>query len=440
MKIKEKIILSVMIGSVIATQALAALNNDCQSLLDKVDSRIKESKKCETTECYRKALDDLAKLEKELPACQENLEKENLELDKRIENLHLEIQWLGTKIGTKSMEIEVKEKEILLVQAEVHQLSQEIQQKEIEIQNAKERTAELIKTLYYNEDNQGLIKLALSKEQLSDFFDELIYITSLQESIQEIIEELKTNRKQLELAQGQKKEKEAELLESKRQLSVEYDILNYQKQQQNQLLYFSAGSKGENEQKIRELVQQQREVLQQIFELEERLSHVSFPAGTLGWPTDSGNRRITQRYGCVECASWSCPYPQGGCRPGYGFHNGLDIAPNPSGSSPEIFAADDGTVYLTGNGTYFGKWVAVKHSSGLITLYPHLAIITVSKGRRVVAGRATGYANGKGLGYMGSTGWSTGNHLHFGVYYQNFGVTSTGDPFGSHTNPEFYLR
>jgi len=439
MKINPKIILSIIIGLVIAIPSLAGLSNDCQKLLERIDARIKESKTCKTTECYRKTLDDLEELERELPACQESLERENVELDKRVENLHLEIQWLGTQVNTKAMEIEVKGKEILLVQSGIYRLNQGIKEKEAEIQEAKERIAELIRS-FYEYDTQSLVRITLTEGSLSDFFDELIYITNLQESIEEIIGELKANKKNLELARIQKKEKEEELLESKQQLLVEKGVLDYQQQQQNQLLYFSEGTKEENERKIRELVQQQREVLQQIFELEEKLSSVSFPPGTLGWPTDSNNRRITQRYGCVECISWSCPYPQGGCRSGYGFHNGMDIAPNPPGSSPEIFAADDGTVFLKGNGTYFGKWVAIKHSSGLITLYPHLSVITVKNGARVKAGRATGYANGEGIGYMGSTGFSTGNHLHFGVYYQNFGVSSSGDPFGSHTNPAFYLK
>jgi murein DD-endopeptidase MepM/ murein hydrolase activator NlpD len=56
----------------------------------------------------------------------------------------------------------------------------------------------------------------------------------------------------------------------------------------------------------------------------------------------------------------------------------------------------------------FGKWVMVKHPNGLSTLYAHLSLQTVSVGQKVGTGEL--------IGYSGNTGYTTGPHLHFGVY------------------------
>lgn len=92
-------------------------------------------------------------------------------------------------------------------------------------------------------------------------------------------------------------------------------------------------------------------------------------------------------------------------------HNGVDFSA-PTGTPIE--AALTGTVMDTGNtdavpGCYsFGKWVLIKHSNGLATLYAHLSSIGVSKGQAV--------ATGDVIGNSGMTGYATGPHLHFAVY------------------------
>lgn len=92
-------------------------------------------------------------------------------------------------------------------------------------------------------------------------------------------------------------------------------------------------------------------------------------------------------------------------------HNAIDIGA-PTGTPVE--AALAGTVMDTGNtdsipGCYsFGKWVVIKHSNGLATLYSHLSSIQVTPGQSVSTGSV--------IGYSGMTGYATGPHLHFGVY------------------------
>jgi murein DD-endopeptidase MepM/ murein hydrolase activator NlpD len=85
------------------------------------------------------------------------------------------------------------------------------------------------------------------------------------------------------------------------------------------------------------------------------------------------------------------------------FHTGLDLV-EPFGSA--VYAADDGVVALVGNsGSGYGKYVVIAHAGGLDTLYGHLSSILVKAGQRVTQGTP--------VGLEGSTGNSTGPHLHF---------------------------
>lgn len=87
------------------------------------------------------------------------------------------------------------------------------------------------------------------------------------------------------------------------------------------------------------------------------------------------------------------------------FHNGIDMAA-PKGTP--IYAALGGTVVATGWDNVYGQYVTVAHHSGYKTLYGHMSKITTKKGAHVTTSTK--------LGEVGSTGQSTGPHLHFTVY------------------------
>lgn len=92
---------------------------------------------------------------------------------------------------------------------------------------------------------------------------------------------------------------------------------------------------------------------------------------------------------------------------GYEFHSGIDIEA-PYGS--RVVATADGVVEMAGYYGDYGKAVLIKHPSGYMTLYGHLSEISVKAGQEVKAGQV--------IGKVGSTGRSTGPHLHYEVLYQ----------------------
>ena len=121
------------------------------------------------------------------------------------------------------------------------------------------------------------------------------------------------------------------------------------------------------------------------------------------------------------------PLPRGSysvSQPYHAGHNGIDLAA-PGGT--KIFAAADGVVGLAGSVPMGGNEVYVQHANGLGTRYSHLSRFATSVGTQVKAGHV--------IGYVGSTGMSTGDHLHYMVHDPGGGAGN----YGNHVNPAPYL-
>ena len=128
--------------------------------------------------------------------------------------------------------------------------------------------------------------------------------------------------------------------------------------------------------------------------------------GTRVMPKVSGNLGPTSNYGFI----W--PVNSNGYYVSQNFgrygHRGIDIAFRGNGYGTPIMAALPGTVTFAGRSGSFGNLVVVSHGNGLETYYAHCSRLRVSAGETVKQGQL--------IGNVGSTGNSTGNHLHFEVH------------------------
>jgi len=124
------------------------------------------------------------------------------------------------------------------------------------------------------------------------------------------------------------------------------------------------------------------------------------------WPTDS--RKISSPYGVRKD-----PFTHKAR-----FHAGMDISGN---TGDPVYAAADGTVTETGRDSSHGNNIYVSHGNGIKTHYSHLSKILVKSGTTVHKGDI--------IGLMGSTGRSTGPHLHYEIYVN-----------GEHVDPKPYLK
>lgn len=189
------------------------------------------------------------------------------------------------------------------------------------------------------------------------------------------------------------------------------------------------------QQQVAALQAQQRQIAAEIeavdAALRAKINKSTLPTGganVLAMPVLGG--RISQGYGATAFA-----------QTGYAGkrHNGIDIAA-PIGTP--IYAAAEGTVAAVGNqdaycprGAY-GRFIAIRHPNGLVTLYAHLSQASVSPGQAVKRGDV--------IGYVGATGYATGPHLHFTVYAgSTFQIGATRvcgpGPQGGDVNPMSYL-
>ncbi|GBU29521.1 hypothetical protein R84B8_03093 [Treponema sp. R8-4-B8] len=90
------------------------------------------------------------------------------------------------------------------------------------------------------------------------------------------------------------------------------------------------------------------------------------------------------------------------------FHSGIDFRAN---TGTAVLASLDGVVSFTGENWLYGKHIILSHSNGYKTMYGHLSAFSVKQGDKVTRGRK--------IGESGNTGYSTGPHLHFGIYDKN---------------------
>ena len=115
----------------------------------------------------------------------------------------------------------------------------------------------------------------------------------------------------------------------------------------------------------------------------------------------------------------TCEYKRkGNCAAGW--HTGIDLVSD----NTNIYSSCDGTVYKTGWDNSYGNYIVVKNSDGKYHWFCHLSKINVSKGNKVTRTSV--------IGIMGSTGNSTGRHLHFEI-------RNTSNKYGDTSNPADYM-
>lgn len=128
--------------------------------------------------------------------------------------------------------------------------------------------------------------------------------------------------------------------------------------------------------------------------------------GKYVWPCP-GYSRVSSGYG-----NRVCPFH------GQEFHDGIDLA---AASGTPILAFGPGTVTMSGWNGGYGNYISIDHGGGLMSFYGHCSALYVKKGATVKAGQK--------IAAVGTTGSSTGNHLHFGMHKN-----------GSPVNPQSYVK
>lgn len=250
------------------------------------------------------------------------------------------------------------------------------------------------------------------------YYDSLVrtrVITEISERDEEIINELNEEKKELEEKETQLKEEQAqleqansELEESKGSLSKKISAAQAEIEDISKLEQEYTNNIAESQQKAKEMENEIAAAYEAIQNLSTS-ANSEYVGGEMKWPLP-GYSTISSGYG------WRFN--------GSDFHTGIDITGGGC-MGATIVAANTGTVVKTNTsftpGRGYGIYVIIDHGGGKSTLYGHCSALLVSEGQTV--------SRGQPIAQVGSTGWSTGPHLHFEVRED-----------GNHVNPLPYLK
>lgn len=391
-------------------------------------------------------IDDLNRKLAYLGDDQVNTSEYQAALDQKISLLQQEIDDAQAKEDAKNADITAKEVEIgkindqvLQIQTEIDQLNAEIEQKEQEKQKTIDQLKERMIADYKTGQTSSL-DLLLSASDFGEFMAGMEYIQRIAKHDKELTDTLE---QQVNEIQGSKQERETKLSSLQTQKSDMETKLTEAQNERDEITAIRANKQAKQDElnsdkqksikhsnEVQQQIQETREELedatQAILEAQkeaEKNNNANNSNNSSGNTDTNGNTGNTgsNNSGSVSSSGYMWPIPGRAMGDGYGprdygsgYHWGIDI-PAPYGT--DIRAAKSGTVIVSmfgysgsGFGGY-GNVVVIQHDDGHLTLYAHASSRLVSVGQRVEQGQV--------IAKVGSTGDSTGNHLHFEVRDRN---------------------
>lgn len=353
-----------------------------QEEYDKAQQEAKDAR--EATEAKRKEAKAAAKAAAQAVANFEEAEKE-------LSNIAAEIEDIKVAISNK--------------QAEIEQTKADMKAKEEEIEEQNTALNNRL-TAMYKTGNTGFVDVILNSESVEDLLANVGMVQKILESDQNLLKKLQEDYKILQKLKEDLEVQEAALVDQQialeaKEVETEELKAKYQKEA-DEMHALQAQKEAEAAEMAADALQKQLEAERMIVEAG---GQIDMTPGEYAWPTQS-NWQLSDKYG------WRiCPFH------GREFHNGLDIVLTSGTKGSPVYAIADG--YVTRASWYggYGNCIQYAIGNGYSVLCGHLSGYNCKAGQYVTKGSV--------IGYIGSTGASTGPHLHFTVFQNG----STINPF-----------
>jgi len=347
------------------------------------------------------------------------LEKESSDLQTKIEQTekelsHVEENLTGVMAQIQDLTAEISEyqTEIDSYNSQISDLETKISEEEANLKKAEEdyllQKDKLEKRLVtaYKRGKTTYLDVLLSAENVVDFISKYHIVSIIAEYDNNLLDQIEENKNSIEEAKKTLEDSKAQIVTIKNNIETTANALknsqSVKKQYMNEL--------NEEQKSLQDQLDQfeadKREIQQELAEIARKEAASGGTTIIQGSPSN---------YGYIfPVAGLSLANINNKSYPSYRGHTGVDVNINVVGKS--VVAVKSGTVVTSkalrnGNGSYrsYGEYVVINHHDGTMTLYAHM----LSGSRKVVEGQSV--SQGQVLGTVGSTGNSSGPHLHFEV-------------------------
>ncbi len=355
-----------------------------------------------------------------------SLEDQKAEIKKELDSTASKVSDIEKTRAALQKEITLTKEEIETVKAYIERLQQQIDVKSTELESAQkaleakeENFSQTVRTTYEQGDISYL-EVLLNSSSFSDLLNRLDIVSTIMDDNKKIVAEYTAAKEDIQQKRDDLQKTQDEQVQYQDNLNYKAEELKSSEAQQAALQESLEAYQKEQKAEYERITNEMDSVSDQIAEQSRKEAAAAAAAAaaakkkgtTSNQVTTTGSGTATRYSGTF---TWPLPgYTVASSRYGwrvhpiYGtrkFHKGEDI-PAPTGAA--IVAAASGTVTTAGWVSGYGNYTVINHGGGVMTAYGHQSAIYVSVGQTVSAGQT--------IGAVGSTGNSTGPHLHFEVY------------------------
>lgn len=390
-----------MILAVVSPQTAFAVTDYEQEEIDRINNKIESIE------------DEILASENKIAA----IEEKKAQSKQTASDLLTQVNELDRQINSFNQKISLLNTAVESLNTQIKQTQETVATQEQEVEQTKTLLMQRLRTMYMAGETSS-IEILMSSDSFENFLTRMQLVQSVSKHDSNLIKELETKMNELKELEKSLREQQvkvqsekdelaaakAQLLPKKRQLSAK--VLEMNKQ------ISSLNAQDAEAKKIQQNLEAQKDAFEREVDdiLSGKVQNGSGSVGAMIWPLPYRGTYITSKYGSRTMNGVTK------------FHYGVDISTRTP--SPSLVAVADGKVVIaSNNGSWnggYGNYLAIDHGNGVVTVYGHCAYLKVVLGQHVTQGQS--------VAVMGSTGNSTGPHVHFEVRVN-----------GSKKNPLNYL-